>query len=76
MAIQPGSKVKNERIKAGMSQIDLALKAKVGLSTVRLAERGIVSTATLNAISSALGVPFAQLREKTKLSDGLAVRVP
>lgn len=44
------------RDRAGISQITLSLRAKLSLSTVRNAERGLATKATLTAIARALGV--------------------
>ena len=46
------------RIAKGLTQIQLCLKAKVSLSTLRNAERGLATRATLTRLARVLSVPF------------------
>jgi transcriptional regulator with XRE-family HTH domain len=50
------------RLRARLTQIDLARQAQVSLSTLRVAERGIATDRTLERLAAALGVPAAELR--------------
>lgn len=45
------------RVRAGLSQVELALRAGKSVSTVRLAEAGIATTATLTCLAKALELP-------------------
>jgi transcriptional regulator with XRE-family HTH domain len=56
--MQPSSTnpIRLARDRAGLDQIAVALRARISLSTLRLAERGIASTRTRAAIARALGI--------------------
>lgn len=56
--------VKEAREKKGMTQVDLAVAANVGLGTIQRIETGMLESAmvgTVRKISSALGVDMASL---------------
>ncbi len=58
----PGANpVKVARGHAGLSQAELAVKASVSLSTLQLAERGLLSTTIAERLAAALGVPATAL---------------
>lgn len=59
-----GNPVRQARERAGLSQIQLSLKAKRSLSTLRNAEQGLATKATLAALARALGVPIDVLTGK------------
>ena len=52
----PPNPIWSARLEAGLSQLTLCVRARVSLSTLRNAERGIVTHATLTKLSRALGV--------------------
>ena len=49
------------RIAKGLTQIQLCLRAKVSLSTLRNAERGLATRPTLTRIARALSLPFESI---------------
>lgn len=62
-----GSRIRHARERANMSQLELAVKAGLGLNTVQRAEtiqrvNGLVSEKTLEAISKVLRVPIDSLQ--------------
>ena len=57
----PPNPIWSARLKAEITQVDLCRRARVSLSTLRNAERGIVTTSTLNKIARALGVSVDDL---------------
>jgi len=62
-----GEKLKNERRKNGLSQLELAEKAKVGLATISMAEiaQQDLTTKTLYKIAKALDIePYELLKFK------------
>jgi transcriptional regulator with XRE-family HTH domain len=58
--------VQRARIRAGLTQIELAQHPQVRLSpsTIRFAERGAATFRTLERIAAALGVPVEQLTDE------------
>ena len=56
MKTPPDTVLRRTRLEAGFSQIELSLKTGKSLTTIRLAERGIASLMTLEAVAKALGV--------------------
>lgn len=57
--------VREARQRAGISQVTLAVRAGLSLSTVRLVEvAGIATTRTLAGLSRALGLPLEALRPR------------
>ena len=57
--------VRLAREAAGLSQVQLALRAKRSITTIRNAEQGLATTNTLAAIAKALGVEVYRLRPTT-----------
>ncbi len=55
------SPVQRARAQRGESQISLAQKSRRSLSTIRNAERGLATLATLQAIARVLGVTVDEL---------------
>jgi len=53
--------IQGARIKAGLTKYRLAIRSGLSLGTVRLAEQGIASTRTLNALATALGLTVDEL---------------
>lgn len=56
-----GKKIKNARIKKGLTQLQLAVKVNVSISTIsnlELAKKQSVSTGTLDLISKELDIKF------------------
>lgn len=56
-------RLEEARRAAGLDLYRLAIKAKLGQSTVRLAVRGIATRRTLERLARALGVPADSLTE-------------
>ncbi|MBE2252395.1 MAG: helix-turn-helix transcriptional regulator [Myxococcus sp.] len=54
-------RVRAARARAGLTQLQLALRTRLSLSTLRNAERGLFTTATISAIARALGVSVDEL---------------
>lgn len=50
-----------EREAKGLTQVDLARETRRSITTIRYAERGLASPATLRAISRILGVSVERL---------------
>ncbi|MCC6747965.1 MAG: helix-turn-helix domain-containing protein [Deltaproteobacteria bacterium] len=48
--------IRLERERLGLTQVDLSLRSQLSLSTIRLAERGVATDRTLEAIAGVLGV--------------------
>lgn len=57
-----GVRVRLARAAAGFSQPQAALRARVSIATLRLAERGIATPRTLGRLAIAFGVSLEQLR--------------
>ncbi len=55
------SPVRLARDAAGLSQVDLALRAGKSIATVRLAEAGVITLNTAKALAPVLGVEPAAL---------------
>lgn len=53
--------VRAARERAGLTQLELAIRTRLSLSTLRNAERGLSTKATLNAIARALSVSVDEL---------------
>ena len=49
------------RVRAGLTQVELALRSKKSVATVRLAESGISTITTLARLATALGVDVDEL---------------
>lgn len=66
----PGAqnRVRAARLRAGLTQIDLALRAKISLATLYNAERGIATARTIGAIAAVLQVQPELLTEPPVLS--------
>jgi transcriptional regulator with XRE-family HTH domain len=54
--------VRLAREQAGLSQVQLAIRSRRSLSTIRNAEQGLATTQTLAAIATVLGVDVHTLR--------------
>jgi transcriptional regulator with XRE-family HTH domain len=55
--------VRLAREQAGLSQVQLAIRSRRSLSTIRNAEQGLATTNTLAAIAMVLGVDVHALRQ-------------
>jgi transcriptional regulator with XRE-family HTH domain len=56
-----GKKIKEARLKKGLTQLQLAVRVNVSISTIsnmELAKKQSVSTGTLDLISKELGIKF------------------
>lgn len=53
--------IRAARLQLGLTQIQLALRTRRSLSTIRLAERGVVSKSTLTSIAAVLNLPVDRL---------------
>lgn len=78
-----GSNIKSTRKKSGLSQIEVAQKAKIAVNSLRLYEAGKrePTIQRLEMIANAIGVPLSQLLDISsespdgKLIDSIGVRV-
>lgn len=62
----PPNPIWSARINAEFTQVELCRIARISLSTLRNAERGIVTTATLAKIARALNVPVDRLAGRSE----------
>jgi transcriptional regulator with XRE-family HTH domain len=69
-----GLALRAERVRRGMSQLDLALKSGVSLGTVSLAERsGRISKSVAARFAAALGIGPATLKHSSHNTNARAV---
>lgn len=64
MMTKQDSAIRRAREAAGLSQVQVAVRTKLSISTVRNAEYGLYTTRTLAAIAKVVGVEVHVLRQQ------------